>query len=255
MFTQALGVGSPASGWLGQFRYLADTQGLTTSAGRHPDADLIVLANSSYRSLREHVIALGYRQFCTRGTTTALPTTAVETGETYATITLAQGVSQIAQFDVRPTNGEWISLPEIQITQLRDYSTRQRTTPRAWLWLDAGSVALAAFTAGKLGVLPVPNGGSYALWTVNEFTDLASATDVYLYHTEDWKLWHMYHTMAKICGARDKDTARKLDFILSQLNEDTPSSPAKGIYQHAPVTAGPRTWTRSRNYRGIGPWG
>lgn len=255
MFTQALGVGgSSPSGWIGQWRFLADQQGLNSSAGRHPDADLIPLANANYRSLRQYVTSLGYRQFCTRGTTTALPTTAVETNETYATITLAQGVSQIAHFDVRYSNGEWDTLPEITLGQLRDYATRTRGTPRAWLWLDAGSVSGSTFTAGKIGVTPVPNGGSYALWTMSEFTDLSSSSDVFLYHTEDWRRWHMYSTMADIVGARDKDTSSKLAFALRQLDPKVPGTPAYNIVKQAPTAAGPKTWTRSNSYRGIGLW-
>lgn len=256
MFTQALGVGgSSPTGFTGAWRYLSDQQGLNTgAAARHSDADLLAVFNASYRSLRQLVTGYGYRQFCTRGTTTALPTTAVETNETYATITVATGVSQIAQFDVRYTNGEWDSLPEIQLGQLRDYPTRTSGTPRAWLWLDAGSVSTSSFTQGKIGVTPVPNGGSYALWTVSEFTDLTATTDLYLYHTEDWRQWHMFDAMAKICGARDKDTERKMAYILRQLNPEVPGTPAYNILKHAPTTAGSKTWTRSNNYRGIGPW-
>lgn len=249
MFTQALG--DTTTGFEGQFRFLADQQGLGTAVGRHPSAGLLPVFNATYRSLREFVTAKGYRQFCTRGTTTALPTSAVETNETYASITLAQGVTQIAQFDVQGTDLEWRSLPEIQLLQLRDYATRQRGTPRAWLWLDAGSVSGSTFTAGKIGVTPVPDGGNYALWTMTEFTDLTATTDVFLYHTEDWRRYHMYSAMAEVCGTRDKDTARKLEWILRQLNPDIEGTPAWNIVAHAPTAAGPKTWTRARHYRGV----
>lgn len=251
MFTQALGTST--TGFEGAFRFLADQQGLGTAAGRHPSPDLLPIFNASYRSLRQFVTGKGYRQFCTRGTTTALPTSAIETNETYASITLAQGVTQIAQFDVLLPGCEWDTLPEIQLSQLRDYATRTRGFPQAWLWLDAGSVSGSTFTAGKIGVTPVPLSGSYALWTMSEFTELSATTDVFLYHTEDWRQWHMYDAMAKICGARDKDSARKLDFILRQLNPEIEGTPAYNIVDQAPTAAGPKTWTRSRSYRG--PWG
>lgn len=254
MFTQALGQGgSSPSGWLGQFRFLADQQGLNSNVGRHPDADLIPIANSTYRSMREFVTGKGYRQFCARGTTTALPTSAVETNETYATITLAQGVTSIVQVDVQDTDLEWRSLTEIQLTQLRDYASRRPEPPRAWLWLDSGSVSGSTFTAGKIGVTPIPNGGNYALWTQSEFTDLANTTDVYLYHTEDWRTYHRYLALAEVCGTRDKDAARKLDLILRQLNPEIEGTAAYNIVDQAPTRSGPRTWTRSRDYRGI--WG
>lgn len=247
MFTQALG--TTTTGFEGQFRYLADQQGLGTAAGRHPSADLLPIFNANYRSLRQFVTGLGYRQFTQRGSTTALPTSAVETDETYATITLAAGVSQIAQVDIF-YRGEWLdhSLPEIQLGQLRDYATRGRGCPRAWLWLDAGSVATDTLTPGKIGITPVPDGGSYALWTMSEFTDLSATTDVYLYHTEDWRRWHMLSAMRDICGVRDKDSARKLATIDRMLDVDVPGTPAYNIAVHAPTAAGPRTWTRSRAY-------
>lgn len=250
MFTQALG--TTTTGFEGQFRFLADQQGLGTSAGRHPSADLLPIFNANYRSLRQYVTAKKYRQFCTRGSTTALPTAAVETNETYATITLPQGVSQIAMVDVQDTDLEWRTLTEIDQLQLRDYASRRPQPPRAWLWLDAGSVSGSSFTAGKIGITPIPNGGNYALWTMSEFTDLSATTDVFLYHTEDWRRWHMFSCMRDICGVRDKDTARKLTTIERMLDETVPGTPAFNIQAHAPTRSGPRTWTRSRDYHGLG---
>jgi hypothetical protein len=259
VFTQALGTATTA--FEGQFRFLSDIQGLGTSVGRHPSADLLPVFNASYRSLRELVTGYGYTQFVTRGATTALPTTAVEAGETYAVITTAIGLEQIKAFDVKYTTGEWDRLPEVTLLQLRDFARLSGpglpatpARPRAWCWLDAGSVSAAAYTGGKIAVTPVPNGGSYALWAMNETTDVSATTDVFLYHTEDWRQWHMYSAMAKIVGARDKDTARKLEFVQMQLNPDIEGTPAFNIKNQAPTAAGPKTWTRSASYRG-GTWG
>jgi hypothetical protein len=252
MFTQV--VGTSTTGFEGQFRFLADVQGLATAVGRHPSADLLPIFNASYRSLRELVTTYGYTQFITRGTTTALPTSPVEAGETYATITTTVGLNQLKAVDVRFSNNEWVRLPEVTLLQLRDFPTRTRGYPRAWCWLDAGSVAAAAYTGGRIAILPTPNGGSYALWTMAEFPEL-TATDHYLYHTEDWRKWHMYNAMAQLCGARDKDSARKLDFIQTQLNPDVEGTPAYNIKAQSPTAAGPKTWTRSSSYRGVGPWG
>lgn len=260
MFTQALGVGTPgaSSGWLGDFRFEADIQGLNTApTARHPDANIILVANSSYKRLRELVAGYGYTQFCTRGTTTALPTTAVETGETYASITTLVGMDQLKMVDVKDTNGRWRpgGLPEVTLLQLRDFATPFSGAPRAWCWLDSGSVSGATFTGGKIAITPVPIGGSYALWTMSEPQVVASSTDVFLYHTEDWRMWHMYDVMSRIVGARDKDTAKKLQFIMSRLDPSVEGSPAFNIKNQAPTASGSKTMTRSSNYNGIGPWG
>jgi mRNA-degrading endonuclease toxin of MazEF toxin-antitoxin module len=254
VFTQALG--SSTTGFEGEFRFEADIQGLATSVGRHPSANLLPIFNSSYRRLRELVVSYGYTQFCVRGTTTALPVAAVEAGETYASITTLVAMDQLKMLDVKDTTGRWRTLPEVTLLQLRDFATTTRGQPQAWCWLDAGTVSAATFTGGRIAITPVPNGGSYALWTMPETTPVVQTTDVFLYHTEDWRMWHMYDVMSRVCGARDKDTARKLDFIMSRLDPDVEGSPAFNIRNQAPTAAGSKTMTRASNYRGIGGlWG
>lgn len=254
MFTQALG--DTTSGFERQFRFLADQQGLGTSVGRHPSADLLPIFNASYRSLRELVTGYGYRQLLSRGTTTALPTSAVETGETYATIAVPTATNAVKQIDIKGQDGEWYTLTEVQLGQLRDRATRVPGYPETWCWLDQGSVSDATYTQGKIAISPVPNGGSYVLWTLPEFTELDATTDVFLYHTEDWRKWHMYDAMLAVCGVRDKNTAAQRDLILRQLNPNIDGTPAFNIRTQAPTQAGPRTWTRSRDYRGLGrAWG
>ena len=267
MFTQILGqaTSQPATGFIGEFRYLSDTQGLATSVGRHPDANLVPIINSSYRRLRELVSGYGYTQFCTRGATTALPTSAVETGETYATIDVGTAGSpgsvpltqQIKMLDVKDTSGRWRTLPEVTLLQLRDFATTTRGCPQAWCWVTSPSISSGTtLVAGKIAVTPVPNGGSYALWAMDEQTMPSATSDVYLYHNEDWRMWHMYDAMAQVCGARDKDTAKKLSFILSRLDPGVEGSPAFNIKNQAPTAAGSKTMTRASNYRGIGgAWG
>jgi hypothetical protein len=263
MFTQA--VGTATTGFEGEFRYLADVQGLATSVGRHPSANLLPIFNSSYRRLRELVSGYGYTQFCTRGATTALPTSAVEAGETYAIINVGTAGSpgtvpttaQIKMLDVRDTSGRWRTLPEVTLLQLRDFASTSRGKPQAWCWLNAPAISSGTtLVAGQIAITPTPNGGSYALWAMNEAPALVATTDVYIYHTEDWRMWHMYDAMAQVCGARDKDTAKKLDFILSRLDPDVDGSPAFNIRNQAPTAAGAKTMTRSSDYRGIGSaWG
>lgn len=253
MFTQALG--DTTSGFEKQFRYLCDVQGLGTAVGRHPSADLLPIFNASYRSLRELVTAYGYRQLCSRGTTTALPTTAFETGETYATILVPTATNAVKQIDIKGLNGEWYTLPEVQLLQLRDHATRNPGYPQAWCWLDQGSVSGSTYTQGRIAISPIPNGGSYVLWSMPEFTELSATTDVFLYHTEDWRRWHMFDSMLMISGIRDKDSSKKLAAILRQLDPEVAGTPAFNIRVQAPSHSGPRTWTRARDYRGTGPWG
>ncbi len=260
MFTRILG--TTTTGFEGQFRFLSDAQGLGTSVGRHPSADLLPVFNASYRALRDYVSSLGYTQFITRGTTTALPTTAVETGEQYAIIDVGTSGTpgtipttiQVKKIDVKIGASDWFELPEVTLLQLRDVSRDGAVTsgrPRAWCWLNSGNITgTTAFVKGQIAITPVPNSGSYCIWSMTEQPDLVNTTDVFLYHTEDWAQWHMYHAMLQICGVRDKDTAAKAAAISRMLDPNVPGTPAWNIQHHAPTASGPRTWVRASNYRG-----
>lgn len=254
MFTQALG--TKTTGFEGQWRFLADQQGLGL---RHPSADLLPVFNASYRSLIDLVTSYGYTQFMTRGSTPALPTTPFEAQGNYATIDVGTSgtpgtpsvIKQIKKFDIRYTSGDWDTLPECTLLQLNDYANDSTPgTPRAWCWLNAGSVSTNTFVKGLIAVTPVPSGGSYALWTLNEFTDLTATTDVYLYHCEDWRQWHIYHAMSQVIGVRDKNLSKVLDKILLKLDPKNEGSIGYNIKEQAPTASGSRTWSRSRDYRG-----
>lgn len=273
MFTRALGTATSPAGFEGQFRFLCDAQGLSTAAGRHPSADLLPVFNASRRSLRELVCSYGYTLLMTRGTTTNLPVVPVEAGEQYAVIDVGVSgspgtistIDQLKKIDVKVNGTDWYPLDEVSLLQLRDIShsrygqgSTYPTRPRGWCWLNAGvetnPAGVPTHVKGQIAVSPVPQNGQYALWTMNEEADLVTTTDVWLYHTEDWAQWHMWDAMSKICGARDKDSARKLDYIVNnRLNREIPGSPAYNIWTQRPTASGPRTWTRARNYRG--PWG
>jgi hypothetical protein len=257
MFTRALG--DTTSGFESQFRFLADQQGLGTSVGRHPSASLLPVFNASYRELREYVTGLGYTQFMQRGATTPLPTTPVEAGETYAIIDVGTSgtpgtpstILQVKKVDVKIGGNDWQELPEVTLLQLRDLPARG--APQGWCWLNSGSITSGtAFVKGQIAIAPVPSAGSYCLWSMTEQPDLTATTDVFLYHSESWAQWHMFHAMQKICGIRDKNNAAQLNAIAAQLNPSVPGTPAWNIQHQAPTASGPRTWTRSSAYRGAG---
>lgn len=255
MFTLALG--DENSGFEREFRYLADKQGLATSAGRHPSADLLPIFNDSYQRLINLVTSYGYTQHLERGTTTALPTSPVETNETYAVVTTAEGEDQVKAVDVRFGGSDWFRLPEISFSELRDYTPRQigvtPSGPLGWCWLTSGTVSEDTFTGGSIAFAPVPQSGDYCLWTMKTKTRLDETDDVFLYHTADWKQWHMYDAMAQVAGVRDKNSEKRLIEIQRRLNPNIEGTPAYNIRAHAPTIAGPKTWRRGRNYRGR--WG
>lgn len=271
MFTRALGTATDPLGFEGQFRFLCDAQGLATAAGRHPSADLLPVFQASREALRNLVTGYGYTLFCTRGATTNLPTTPVEAGEQYAVINV--GVSgtpgtidtmqQVKRVDIKIPGRDWKPLDEVTLNQLRDisqtrygFNSSSPNRPKGWCWLNAGQISAQPNTsvAGQIAIAPVPSSGQYCLWTMNKEPLVTATTGVWLFHNEDWAQWMMWDAMSKICGARDKDSARKLDYILNnRLNREQPGSPAYNIYVDRPTASGPKTWTRASNYRG--PWG
>lgn len=262
MFTLALGQGETtpgaSSGWIGEFRFLADQQGLNSAVGRTPDADLLPVINDCYRALREQVTQWGYTEFLDRGTTTALPVVPFEVGESYATITTAVGLTQIKAIDAKLTSGDWRRLTEVTFLQLRDRYNRPSAPgyPHLWCWLSAGTVSGSTYTGGRIALAPVPNGGSYVLWSLQEATPVALTTDVFLYHTVDWKMWHMMQVLVRVCGIRDKNTRAQVDIVLRELDPAQDGTVAQRIKSQAPTASGPKTWSRSNDYRGgRGPWG
>lgn len=265
MYTRQLGQGAtpgPASGLIAKFRYQFDLQGLSSATGRHPDADIIPVLNDAYKSLRELVTGKGYTQFIVRGTTTALPTTPFEAGETYAVVDVGTTgtpgtpptFSQIRRVDIKISGSDWYELPAVTFSQLRELTpdrfTGGTTKPRGWCWLNAGTIAGANFTKGQIIFAPVPSAGSYVLWTLPDWIDCLATTDVFYYHLADWEMWHLYKAASMVLVPRDKDTQRVAQWLASQLNEEVPGTPAYNIHRARPVAAGPKTWVRGADYRG-----
>lgn len=238
-----------------EWRYRADLQGLGTSVGRHPSANLLPVFNGAYRDLIEQALEYGYTQFLSRGTTTNLPTTPVEAGESYAVIATDATIRQIKKIDVRPSGGNWITLEEITALQLRDYgaSSTPARVPRGWCWLDSGVTATTM--VGHVAVTPVPQGGQYALWTMPEFTPLVLTTDSYVYHAECWRKWHIYKAMLEVCVVRDKNSQNVWNAIAKQLDPANEGSPAHQLKNMAPTASGAMTWTRSPDYNNTRGWG
>lgn len=248
-------LGTATTGFEGQWRFLADLQGLGTVADRYPSTDLLPLINDTYRELRELVTVEGYTAFVTPGATTPLPTTAVEAGEAYAVINIGTAgatpptTSHIKFLDVKSPSAKWRRLRELPHGQLRDFAEDGTPGyPQGWCLLNMGGVSAANYTVGQIAITPVPSGGSYKLWTMNEYVDASATTDVFLYQTIEWKKWHQYKLMEQICGGKDKDTARKLAHIQRMLDPDVEDTPACNIRKHAPTASGPQTWTRDDNY-------
>lgn len=261
-------IGTATTGLEGEFRYQMDLQGLSSSAGRNPTTNIQTVLNSSYRSLREFVTTCGYTLFLTRSATASLPTAATVSGEDYAQISVPFATQVVKAVNVKFGSEPWYPLQEVPFGQLRDATQWGPSTtprrPRAWTWIQGPQLddpPQSILTQGFIAVAPIPTSGSYCLWTLPEHSNIGANaggdhdnTDLFLFHSEEWIQWLFAHTALKVCVFRDKDAKRKEDALRTQLNPDVKGSPAWHIVNQAPTQAGPKTWTRSNNYRS-GGWG
>lgn len=255
MISRALG--SATTGLEGEFRFQFDLQSAGTAGTRNPTTNVAAALNGSYRSLREYVTNCGYTLFMNRGSTTALPTSATVSGEDYAQITVPTTTNVVKAIDVQRSGQPWGRLEEVPFGQLRDFTSWRGSgfrpqLPLAWSWLTAATVSGAATTAGHIAIFPIPTGGNYCLWTLPEWTDITDPTHVFLFHTEEWLQWLFAHAALKVCVFRDKDARKRKQDLQDVLNPYLEGSAAFNIKSQAPTAAGPRTWSRSPNYRGGG---
>lgn len=248
MFTKTL------SQWKTRVSVLADIVGQigATDSSRHKTAYIDEIADETYRRMTTEVTKRGFREFRTRGSTAALPTTAAVTGEEYATVAYPTGATHILGIDVLES-GIWRKLKHLDgWAERRDhqsnYSTVLNDNPRPYAWdvLKHGSVATTVFTAGTIAIFPVPTAGDYCIWYLPEWTSIAgNDTHLFLYREQCWYDYHVFQGVMEICGIRDNDSARRYaaakdmsDAALVSIGEFTADETADS----------PRTWTRDHRH-------
>lgn len=222
----------------------------------HPPADLNLDCDDGYRDLLTLATNSRWSTYLRTTGELALPTTAAATDETYAVVPVPTSCAQVRELEVR-RGARWYPIEEVGLGQLRDFAPLQSTVtnstgPHAWCLLDQGVNATlvgndATADTGVIAVTPVPTSGFYQLWYLPEFAGTSAesgANGFYVYANDDHLQYHVYSVVVK-CLISDNDSEGMLAGAMQQL-----ARYEARIMSGAPVKAGPRTWRRSRSYRG-----
>jgi hypothetical protein len=182
-------------------RFISDTEGLTL---RHPDADLTLRINESIRALRALVTTSGLPYFLTNTTSATLAGTQI-TGESYSEVPWPSTAVQIHGVDVEfaGSSGDWYPLQPITWVQRRTYAYGRDGSPCAFAVRAVPQGSGSATTAGVIAIFPAATAGSYKIWYLSDFTDLASGTDVFL-GLPEWHSW-VINDVARTLAERDDD--------------------------------------------------
>lgn len=206
---------------LTRVRRQADIEGQTD---RHSDAALLTQFNASAGELRVRLSNLGFDWFLER-TSGTLPTTAADTGETYAEIDWPIDAMRIYRVDVLFQTGLWLSLKPATTGGLRDFQLWHQfwdtygipaDGPALFALRKAPFGAAAVETVGKIMVAPVPRTArTYALFYLKNWSDLES-TDTFNGHASFIE-WIVQDMVVKI-SERDNDS--NMTFAIAAAERD-----------------------------------
>lgn len=232
-----------------------DTDDLGATILRHPSTWVNLVLNDSYRSLRDFVVAHGFKLYKVATTATAFPTTPPVAGETYAEIPWPATAVDILGVDANvDSSAGWWPLEPVEWEERRMFDpapfyANGAAAPYAFSPISQGSVSGAVFTAGTIAVFPIPNTGLYKIWYLPEWVNITNDTHLFLFGNEDWAQWMLWEATRRI-ATRDNDSQSRLAEATRQLNPLAADTVAYRIVQSAPkhVKAGPMTWRRAPDY-------
>lgn len=216
--------------------------GIIGQTNAHPDADLSLDIDDSYRELRDLCTRARYGTFLTSTSAASLPTTPPVAGEQYVELTSPSGAIMIRGVDVQPAV-DWIRAEEVAFEMLRSVQPNRWQGSRRYWWtlLNSGTVATSVYTTGKIALFPIPQGGNYKVWYLPEFAATTQDSDVYLYHTDVWQQWHIQSVVQKV-AQQDNDSNNTAKMAAEKLVEYE----AK-IRAGTPTASGPAEWGRARD--------
>lgn len=248
MFTKTL------AQWKTRVTNLAGINGQvgTGSTFRHETAIVDEIADETYKRLQSLVTGRRFREFLVPGVAGTLSSATVPTGETYMTVPYPTGAKQVKGVDILQNN-EWRRLDKQGWSQRRDhsssaFSSRGPEAPYAWDVISHGSVATTVFTAGTIGLFPIHTSGSYRIWYLPEWTNIAGNDGhLFLYREQSWYDYHVFQGVIEICGIRDNDSSKRADYAEKM---STKAEVMIGENMSAQSDDGPQTWVRDQNYDG-----
>ncbi len=233
-----------------QFRRLQDLEADITyrySIGgvkaRHSSPRIRRLINVAWQQLRNIVSLAADGTFMEATGALALPTTPVITGEGYAEIPWPTNASRI--FGVRCqsiVNGRWYPLRRVPWVSHHDFqfdrvleAYRRQPGPVAYCARAIPKGVETVETAGQIMIMPVPTGGLYRLWYLENWTPQLEDDDLFNGHSE-WFEFVIYSVMIMMLGP-DKDSARMYPqwSVERDLAKDMIEDEAKSLEDGMPV--------------------
>lgn len=198
----------------GQFRRMSDlvddVRYRFSTAGvknRHPPDRIINLLNIGLQELRTIVSLASDSSYLQATAVLALPTTAAIAGEVYAEVDFPLNAVSVYGVRVQLTaSGRWFPLKRIPWAAYQDYQmqgfydgfTRQRA-PCAYILRELQKGIEDVETAGKVMILPVPQGGNYRLWYLEAWQPQVEDSDIFSGH-ESWLEFVIYATLIRMLG-------------------------------------------------------
>jgi hypothetical protein len=180
--------------------YRADLEGLLE---RHPTVDLNREANLSYRDMRVKLANADCPTVLVPSAITPLPSSEAIAGGGYAELDWPTDAVSVHGLDVK-VGGYWGTVPQGNFTQRRlgpmqnergDYSYANEGLA-TWIVRSLPTTSGSAEVAGKIMLFPVPAGGSYVLWYLPEWNDIASDNDIFP-GQEGWIQWVIWDVACK----------------------------------------------------------
>ena len=221
-------------------RYRFSIGGVKT---RHPSPRIRNLINVAWQQLRTIVSLCADGTFLEATAALALPTTPVITGEAYSEIPWPLNASRI--FGVRvqsTTGGRWYPLRRIPWVAHHDYqfervleSYRRQPGPIAYCARAIPKGVETTETVGQIMLMPVPRGGLYRLWYLENWTPQLEDDDIFNGHSE-WFEFVIYSVLIKMLSP---DADSKKNFGLWSVERDKAleliESEAKAMEDGMPV--------------------
>lgn len=227
---------------------------LVNHLNAHPDADLNIDSDESYRAMRDLVCSTEWGTFLKQTGALALPTTPPTSDENFVVLPVPTDCRTIKRIETN-IGISWLPTAEVPLAHLRQYNNYYGTSaqfkwPFIWTLLDQGIETTeagntGAKVAGQIALAPLPTTGTYKIWYQPEFASLTAdsgAGGFYSYGCQAMVDYHVLHCAVK-CVTSDNDSDGMLQGLTMEL-----AAAEKAIRTGAPSASGPRTWQRARRY-------
>lgn len=176
---------------------LRDRADLELMEERHTDERLLYYITQSLRGCQNELLRKGHTEHLTWGASSALPTTAADSGaESFLEVAYPDGV-EIHGVDVLQTGGKWYGLDKLNLEDRRQFEHRIGEMPSSWLVQTlprTASTPTAAVTAGIVQIYPASALGlTYRLIYLEPHPLLTKSAQVVYGFDGDWLEWVVWN--------------------------------------------------------------